>query len=66
MFGKEAVEALTVIECAPDGQNNQAELCKSKGVQGFPSWEIDGKVDSGVKPLETLAELSGYEGNTDF
>ena len=66
MFGKEAVAALTVIECAADGQNNQAELCKSKGVQGFPSWEIDGQLDSGVKPLEELAQLSGYTGSTDF
>ena len=66
LFGKEAVQALNVIECAADGQNNQAELCQSKGVQGFPSWEIDGKLDSGVKPLETLAELSGYKGSTDF
>ena len=66
LFGKEASDRLQVIECAPDGQNNQAELCKRKGIQGFPSWEIGGKLDSGVKPLEQLAELSGYKGPKDF
>ena len=49
-----------------DGQNNQADLCRSKGLEGFPSWEINGGIDSGVKGLDTLAELSGYKGDTDF
>ncbi len=62
LFGKEATEALTVIECAPDGRDSQAELCKSKGVEGFPTWEIDGTLDAGAKPLERLAELSGFQG----
>ena len=66
LFGKEASKLLTVVECAADGENNQADLCRSKGLQGFPSWEINGTIDSGVKPLQKLAELSGYNGNTDF
>ncbi|MGC6482761.1 MAG: vitamin K epoxide reductase family protein [Synechococcus sp.] len=66
LFGKEAVENLNVIECAPDGLNSQAKLCQSKGIRGFPSWEIDGTLDSGVKTLDQLAELSGYEGPDDF
>ena len=66
LFGKQASDQLKVVECAPDGENNQADLCRSKGLEGFPSWEINGSVDSGVKGLDTLAELSGYDGNTDF
>ena len=66
LFGKEAAKTLKVVECAPDGQNNQVDLCKSKGLQGFPSWEINGSIDSGVKPLETLADLSGYKGPREF
>jgi hypothetical protein len=31
-----------------------------QGVQGDPSREIQGVVDSGVKPLNTPADLSGY------
>ena len=66
LFGKQASDQLQVVECAPDGRDNQADLCKRKGLTGFPSWEIKGKIDSGVKPLSELADLSGYEGNRDF
>jgi len=62
LFGKEATAQLTVIECAPDGRNSQKALCDSKAIQGFPSWEIRGQLDSGVKSLQQLAELSGYTG----
>lgn len=62
LFGKEAAAKLTVIECAPDGLDSQEALCRSKNIQGYPSWEIDGKLDSGVKPLARLAEMSGYKG----
>ena len=33
LFGKEASDKLKVVECAADGQNNQADLCRSKGLQ---------------------------------
>ena len=66
LFGKQASDELQVVECAPDGRNNQADLCRSKGLTGFPSWEIKGEIDSGVKPLSDLADLSGYQGNRDF
>ena len=66
MFGKEASKTLKVVECAPTGQNNQAELCQSKGIEGFPTWEINGELDSGVKKLKDLARLSGYKGSQDF
>ena len=66
LFGKQASDQLNVVECAPDGENNQADLCRSKGLEGFPSWEINGSIDSGVKGLDTLAELSGYKGDTGF
>ena len=62
LFGRQATEKLTVIECAPDGRNSQRELCEAKKIEGYPSWEIKGQVDSGVKPLAKLAEASGYQG----
>lgn len=62
LFGKEATAKLKVIECAADGVNNQKALCDSKKLEGFPTWEINGKMDSGVKPLARLAELSGFKG----
>lgn len=60
MFGRQAIEQITVIECAADGRDSQMELCKSKGVDGFPTWEIEGKLEAGVKPLQRLAQLSGF------
>ena len=62
LFGKEATAKLKIVECAPDGHNSQTDLCKSKGVEGFPSWEINGKLDSGQKSLAQLAAMSGYKG----
>jgi len=61
MFGKEAYKDLTIVECAADGVNSQKALCDQKNIQGFPSWEINGRLDSGVKPLARLAELSGFK-----
>ncbi len=66
LFGKEASSKLNIIECAEDGKNNQSELCKAKGINGFPSWEINGKIESGVKSLAELAEWSNYKGPRDF
>ncbi len=66
LFGKEASNQLTIIECAKDGKNNQYELCKEKGIEGFPSWEIDNKIYSGTKPLKEIAILTGYQGEADF
>ena len=62
LFGRQASEKLTVIECAPDGRDNQRELCEAKKIEGYPTWEINGQLDSGVKPLAKLAESSGYSG----
>jgi len=66
LFGKEASSKLNIIECAEDGKNNQSELCKAKGINGFPSWEINGRIESGVKSLAELAEWSNYKGPKDF
>ncbi len=62
LFGKEATAKLTIVECAPDGQNSQRELCEQKKIEGFPSWEIKGSLSSGVKSLKELAKLSDYSG----
>ncbi len=66
MFGKEAAEKLNLVECAQDGFNNKRELCEAKGITGFPTWEINGSIDSGVKSLKELAELSNYKDTKDF
>ncbi|MGB7442340.1 MAG: vitamin K epoxide reductase family protein [Coleofasciculaceae cyanobacterium] len=66
LFGEEAFSEINVIECAPDGTDGQPQVCQDAGVQGFPSWEINGELTSGVKTLEELADLSGYQGSREF
>ena len=63
LFGKEASNQLVIVECAKDGLNSQSELCDQKEIISYPSWEINGKIDSGVKSLEDLVRLSGYKGS---
>ena len=66
LFGKEATEFLTVVECAKDGKNNQYSLCQTKEIEGFPSWEINNNIYSGTRNLNELAEMTNYEGDTNF
>ena len=66
LFGKEAVKELKIVECAKDGKNNQYELCQKKGISGFPSWEINGKISSGTSELNELAIKTGYQGDPNF
>ena len=66
LFGEEAVKELIVVECAKDGKDTQYKLCKEKQIEGFPSWEINGEIYSGVKDLNDLAIMTGYEGDSNF
>ena len=61
LFGKQAYKELNVIECSRDGKNSQTQLCIDKNIKGFPSWEINGKIIIGVKTLNELSKLTGYE-----
>ena len=61
LFGKKAYEELNVIECARDGKNSQTQLCIDKNIEGFPSWEINGKIILGIQTLKELSRLTGYE-----
>ena len=62
LFGKEAVKHLAVIECDPNGVNQQSQLCSSKKIRGYPTWEINGKFYPGVRSLRDLARISNYSG----
>lgn len=67
LFGIEATALLPYIECDPQGQNPQPEVCQAQPqLQGYPTWEINGELYAGLQSLERLAELSGYTGPTDF
>ena len=66
LFGQQAVEELIIVECAKDGKNNQYKLCQEKGIEGFPSWEIDNEIYSGTRSLRELAQMTNYEGSLNF
>ena len=61
LFGKQAYNELNVVECSRNGKNSQTQLCIDKKIQGFPSWEINGKIILGVKTLQELSDLTGYK-----
>ncbi|XP_042026233.1 thiol-disulfide oxidoreductase LTO1-like [Salvia splendens] len=64
IFGREATKLLDYVECYPDGLKagtKMAEACYGIDLKYFPSWEINGQVFSGEKPLEELATLSGMK-----
>ena len=61
LFGKQAYKELNVVECARDGKNSQTQLCIEKKIQGFPSWEINGKIILGVQTLKQLSNLTEYK-----
>ena len=47
------------IECHPQGENSQTELCLEKNVERTPTWIINDEKHEGYQTLETLSELSG-------
>ncbi|MGF1488895.1 MAG: vitamin K epoxide reductase family protein [Prochloraceae cyanobacterium] len=66
LFGKEAFQDVNYIECARGGVNPQRQACLDAGIQSFPTWEINGKLYSGVQSLDRLADLSDYRGSRNF
>ena len=66
LFGRQAFSQITYIECDPRGQNGRPELCRQAGVNGFPTWEINGQQYRGMQTLNQLADISGYKGSRNF
>jgi len=50
---------INYVECDPKGDNPNTELCLSRGIQGYPTWEINNQLYTGEKTFEELAKLSG-------
>ncbi|MEL6928543.1 MAG: vitamin K epoxide reductase family protein [Cyanobacteria bacterium J06600_6] len=66
LFGQEAFDKVTYVECADEGKNPQPQVCRAAGIQSFPTWEVDGKFYPGIKTPDELAELSNYQGSKEF
>lgn len=68
LFGGEAAKLLDYVECFPDGYRKGIKIykaCANVGIEGFPTWVINGQVLSGEIELSELARVSGFEAN-DF
>ncbi|MBI2866979.1 MAG: vitamin K epoxide reductase family protein [Chloroflexi bacterium] len=59
MFG-DAIRYVTYVECDPRGEKPNPALCNQKGVYLYPTWEVGGRMYTGVMSLEQLALLTGY------
>ena len=55
LFGK-SFKYINYIDC-----DRYSGECAEAGVEGYPTWAIDGNSYSGEKPLYALASLSGCE-----
>ena len=61
LFGS-SEKRIPYVECSPGGPKApQAQACKDKGIQSYPTWIINGQRYTGVQPLDTLAQLSKFE-----
>ena len=56
LFG-DAVQYLLNVDCSAE-----YVVCVQKSVQVVPTWEIRGRLHPGVRSLDDLARLSGYDG----
>lgn len=66
LFGKQAFQYLTYVECDEEGIDPNPNACRTAGVQSYPTWEINGQIYAGVQSLQSLAAASGYEGPQEF
>lgn len=60
LFGASA-KRIPYIECSPGGaQAPQANICKEKNIQSYPTWIIGGQRYTGIQPLDALAKLTNF------
>ena len=55
MFGP-SMQYVNFIDC-----DQNRNTCMSEGIQGYPTWKIDGQLYSGVQQMNRLADLTGCE-----
>lgn len=59
LFG-DASRYVDYVECDPAGPNANPNLCFSRGIMNYPTWEINGVYYEGAKSLPELSNISGY------
>lgn len=66
VFGRVAALQVPYVECADGGKNARPDLCRTAGIEGYPTWKIKGQTLVGTQSLEELATASGYRGSRSF
>jgi len=56
MFGS-SWQYISYVECDDNGQ--PAQVCTNEGVQGYPTWDFNGKKVPGEQDLTSLSKNSG-------
>ena len=56
-LGKEAFMNVQYMECAAEGLNSKADMCKERKVPGYPTWEINGNLYPGDMYLDELEDI---------
>lgn len=65
MFSK-SLERVPYVECNANSRSANTGVCQMANVRSTPTWEINGHIYKGVKSLQQLAQLSGYQGSLNF
>mmetsp|Transcript_112944 Transcript_112944/g.205274 ORF Transcript_112944/g.205274 Transcript_112944/m.205274 type:complete len:384 (-) Transcript_112944:54-1205(-) len=67
MFGAGGVRQLPYVECAEDGYQSATSECRAKAeVRAYPTWEVKGKFYNGLKTLQDLQAISGFDSSVKF
>jgi uncharacterized membrane protein len=62
LFGAQALRFVPYVECSPNGRGTpQAQVCTDAGVEGYPTWVINGKTYAGEQKLADLARYTGFK-----
>ncbi|TAL48514.1 hypothetical protein EPN87_00365 [archaeon] len=60
MFGS-SFKYINSVECDPNGNNPQPQLCKEKDITGYPTWIYNDQKLEGEQSVESLSILSGCQ-----
>ena len=60
MFGS-SMQYVNYVECGPLGAPPTNEACIQAGIDGYPTWIINGVKYVGVQQLNKLSELTGCQ-----
>jgi len=60
LFGN-SFKHIDYVECDERGDNPQPERCQIEGIEGYPTWKINGQTMSGVISLNQLSGVAGCE-----